>query len=144
MPDWMVGVGIRIPLIERSGTSSEVVAAKSNARQVGYLRAQMEQDLTILVEKTYAEMTQALEEYNSLASSQSLSEETVELRKKAFSQGLSTSLDVVDAQLFATSIRVQRLSASYNYVKSLGQLLAVSGEINSFMDYQQINGIEVK
>jgi outer membrane protein TolC len=144
LPDWMVGVGIRIPLIERSGTSSEVVAAKSQARQVSYLRAQMEQDLSILVEKTYAEMTQALEEYNSLASSQSLSEETVVLRKKAFSQGLSTSLDVVDAQLFATSIRVQRLSASYNYVKSLGQLLAVSGEINSFMDYQQINGIEVK
>ncbi|MFT5881284.1 MAG: outer membrane protein TolC [Moritella sp.] len=144
LPDWMVGVGIRIPLIERSGTSSEIVAAKSKARQVSYLRAQMEQDLTIFVEKTYAEMTQALEEYNSLASSQSLSEETVVLRKKAFSQGLSTSLDVVDAQLFATSIRVQRLSASYNYVKSLGQLLAVSGEINSFMDYQQINGIEVK
>ena len=144
LPEWMVGVGVRIPIIERSGTSQEVVAAKSSVRQVNLLQMQMQQDLSILVEKTYAEMSQALEEYNSLASSQALSEETVVLRQKAFSQGLSTSLEVADAQLYATSIRVQRLSASYNYVKSLAQLLAVSGDIDRFMDYLQINGIEVK
>ena len=144
LPEWMVGVGVRIPIIERSGTSQEVMAAKSSVRQVDLLQMQMQQDLSILVEKTYAEMSQALEEYNSLASSQALSEETVVLRQKAFGQGLSTSLEVADAQLYATSIRVQRLSASYNYVKSLAQLLSVSGDIERFMDYLQINGIEVK
>ncbi|QFI39244.1 TolC family protein [Moritella marina ATCC 15381] len=144
LPEWMVGVGVRIPIIERSGTSQEVVAAKSSVRQVNLLQMQMQQDLSILVEKTYAEMSQALEEYNSLASSQALSEETVILRQKAFSQGLSTSLEVADAQLYVTSIRVQRLSASYHYVKSLAQLLSVSGDIERFMDYLQINGIEVK
>ncbi len=144
LPEWMVGVGVRIPIMERSGTSQEVVAAKSSVRQVNFLQMQMQQDLSILVEKTYAEMSQALEEYNSLASSQALSEETVVLRQKAFSQGLSTSLEMADAQLYATSIRVQRLSASYNYVKSLAQLLSVSGDIDRFMDYLQINGIEVK
>jgi len=144
LPEWMVGVGVRIPIVERSGTSQEVVAAKSSVRQVNLLQLQMQQDLSILVEKTYAEMSQALEEYNSLASSQALSAETVVLRQKAFKQGLSTSLEVADAQLYATSIRVQRLSASYNYVKSLAQLLSVSGDINRFMDYLHINGIEVK
>lgn len=144
LPEWMVGVGVRIPIVERSGTSQEVVAAKSSVRQVNLLQMQMQQDLSILVEKTYAEMSQALEEYNSLASSQALSEESVVLRKKAFSQGLSTSLEVADAQLYVTSIRVQRLSASYNYVKSLAQLLSVSGDIDRFMDYLHINGIEVK
>ncbi|QUM86773.1 MULTISPECIES: TolC family protein [unclassified Moritella] len=144
VPEWMVGVGVRIPIIERSGTSQEVVAAKSSVRRVNLLQMQMQQDLSILVEKTYAEMSQALEEYNSLASSQALSEETVVLRQKAFSQGLSTSLEMADAQLYATSIRVQRLSASYNYVKSLAQLLSVSGDIDRFMDYLKINGIEVK
>lgn len=144
VPDWMVGVGIKIPILERSGTSSEVVAAQSSVRQVNLLTMQMNQDLTILVEKTYAEMSQALEEYNSLESSEILSAETVVLRQKAFSQGLSTSLEMVDAQLFATSIRVQRLSASYSFIKALARLLAVSGEIDNFIDYLQINGIEVK
>ncbi|SQD79094.1 TolC family protein [Moritella yayanosii] len=144
LPEWMVGVGFRIPIMDRSGTSQEVVAAKSSVRQVNLLQMQMQQDLSILVEKTYAEMTQALEEYNSLASSQALSEETVVLRQKAFSQGLSTSLEVADALLYVTSIRVQRLSASYNYVKSLAKLLSVSGDIERFMDYLHINGIEVK
>ena len=144
IPDWMVGVGIKIPILERSGTSSEVVAAQSSVRQVNLLSMQMNQDLTILVEKTYAEMSQALEEYNSLESSETLSAETVVLRQKAFSQGLSTSLEMVDAQLFATSIRVQRLSASYSFIKAMARLLAVSGDIDNFIDYLQINGIEVK
>lgn len=144
VPEWMVGIGVKIPIIERNGSSDELVAAHSSVRRVGLLNTQMQQDLTVLVEKTYAEMMQALEEYNSLLSSEMLAQETVMLRKKAFSQGLSTSLEVVDAQLFATSIRVQRLSASYNYIKALAQLLSVSGNIDSFMNYLRINGIEVK
>lgn len=144
VPEWMVGVGVKIPLLEREGTSSKVAAAQSQSREVIRIRAQMEQDLTVLVEKTYREMMQSLEEYNSLASSLAMAKENVSLREKGFNQGLSTSLDVVDAQLFVTSIRTQRLAASYNYINSLAQLLSVSGEINSFMDYLKINGIEVK
>ncbi len=144
VPEWMVGVGVKIPLLEREGTSSKVAAAQSQSREVSRIRAQMEQDLTVLVEKNYREMMQALEEYNSLASSLAMAKENVSLREKGFNQGLSTSLDVVDAQLFVTSIRTQRLAASYKYINSLAQLLSVSGEINSFMDYLKINGIEVK
>ena len=53
-----------------------------------------------------------------------------------FSQGLFTSLDVVDARLFLESVKNQRLVASYNYVVSLAELLALSGEPKKFMEYQ--------
>lgn len=144
VPEWMVGIGIKIPIIERSGGSHEVVAAQSSVNKVSLLRDQMEQNLTVMVKQTFARMTQALNEYNSLASSEELSAETVSLRQKAFKQGLSTSLDVVDAQLFASSIRVQRLAASYKYVTTLAQLLSISSETHSFMDYQHINGVKVQ
>ncbi|MCW8328506.1 TolC family protein [Photobacterium sp. SDRW27] len=143
-PDWAVGVGVNIPLLDNSGRSGKVKAAHSAVTQVNYLRAQAEQDLSVLVEKTYREAMQALEEYNGLASSLQLAQENVRLREKAFSQGLSTSLDVVDAELYQASVKTQRSAAAFQYVISLSRLLAVSGEMNSFNQYQQYQGLEVK
>ncbi|MEC6907300.1 TolC family protein [Photobacterium piscicola] len=143
-PDWAVGVGVSVPLIDNSGRSGKLSAAHSMVTQVNHLQAQAQQDLTVLVEKTYREAKQALEEYNGLASSLALANENSVLREKAFGQGLSTSLDVVDAELFVASIKTQRLAAAYQYVASLTRLLAISGEMNTFKNYQQYQGIEVK
>ena len=143
-PDWAVGVGVSVPLIDNSGRSGKVSAAHSMVTQVNHLQAQARQDLTVLVEKTYREAKQALEEYNGLASSLALANENSVLREKAFGQGLSTSLDVVDAELFVASIKTQRLAAAYQYVASLTRLLAISSEVNTFKNYQQYQGIEVK
>ncbi|MEZ8093823.1 TolC family protein [Photobacterium swingsii] len=142
-PDWAVGVGVNIALFDNSGRSGKVKAARSTVDQVGYLRRQAEQDLSVLVEKTYREAQQALEEFNSLKSSIALAQENVRLRDKAFSQGLSTSLEVVDAEMYLAGVKTQRLAAAYQYVISLSRLLAVSGEMNSFNQYQQYKGLEV-
>ncbi|WP_053062560.1 TolC family protein [Photobacterium aquae] len=143
-PDWAVGVGVNIPLLDNSGRSGKVQAARSAVTQVTHLRAQAEQDLSVLVEKTYREALQSLEEYNGLASSLALAEENLRLRELAFNQGLSTSVDVVDAQLYIAGVRTQRAAAAYQYVISLSRLLAVSGNINQFKQYQQYQGVEVQ
>jgi len=142
-PDWEIGIGVNIPLLDTSGRSGKTKAAHSAVMQVNYLRAQAVQDLSVLVEKTYREANQSLEEYQGLASSLELANENLNLRNKAFSQGLSTSTDVIDAQLFIASIKTQRFAAAYKYVVSLAKLLAVSGEINSFKHYQSYQGIEI-
>ncbi len=136
LPDWVVGVGVNIPLLERSGRSGKLKAAKSMVTQLNALQAQARSDLSVLVEKSYRQAEQALEEYNGLGSSLELARETINLRTKAFSQGLSTSLDVVDAELFLAGIRTQRAVALYNYVVTLAKLTAISGEPESFLVYQ--------
>ena len=135
-PDWEVGVGISIPLLDTSGRSGKTKAAHSAVMQVDYLIAQAKLDLSVLVEKTYKEANQSIEEYQGLSSSLALANENLFLQGKAFKQGLSTSIDVVDAQLFIASIETQRLVASYKYVISLCKLIALSSEINSFNDYK--------
>ncbi|RTZ14487.1 TolC family protein [Vibrio aquaticus] len=142
-PDWLVGVGVNIPLIENSGRSEQVKAAHSAVSQVRYLKAQAKQDLSILVHKTYLEAQQAQEEVQGLESSIALAKENLKLRQKAFSQGLSTSTDVVDAQLYIASVQTQKAAASFNYLISLSKLLALSNEMNSFSQYQH-NAINVK
>ncbi|RBM89227.1 TolC family protein [Vibrio paracholerae] len=136
-PDWLVGVGVNIPLIENTGRSEQVKAANSAVNQVSYLKAQAKQDLSVLVEKTYLEAEQALEEVTGLNSSLNLAQENLRLRQKAFSQGLSTSVDVVDAELYLASIRTQQSLASFNYLISLNKLLALSSEMSSFSTYHQ-------
>ncbi len=72
-----------------------------------------------------------------LNSSLTLANENLNLRQKAFSQGLATSLDVVDAELYLASIKTQQSLASFNYLLSLNKLLALTSEMNTFPIYTQ-------
>ncbi|GAD88887.1 hypothetical protein VHA01S_012_00030 [Vibrio halioticoli NBRC 102217] len=135
-PDWFVGVGVSIPLLETSGRSSQLDAAHSAVLQITHLRAQAKQDLSVLVQKTYLEAEQSMEEVKGLETSIELAEENLRLRRKMFSQGLSNSLDVVDAELYLASIQTQQHVARFNYLISLNKLLALSGKMNTFNQYE--------
>lgn len=135
-PDWMVGVGVKIPITTRNGRSGKLKAAKTTIIELDYLTQQAIQDLKLLVEKTWRDANTALEEYNGLKSSLALAKENIHLRDTAFSQGLTSSLEVVDARLFLVSIKIQRQAAAYQYVLSLGRLLALSDQMVSFSHYQ--------
>jgi len=141
-PDWLVGVGVNVPLVDRSGRGGKLHAAKSAANRIDHLHSQAESDLSVLVDKTYRQVLQALEEFEGLRSSRKLAEETLQLRVKAFSQGLSTSLDVVDAELFLARVKTQRAAAVHSYVIGLARLLAVSDRPEEFFTYQNNKGIE--
>lgn len=143
-PDWVVGVGVNLTLIDSSGRSGNLEAAYKTKLQVKSLTRQAERDLTVLVEKNYQETNQAIEEYLGLETSLNMAYENLKLREKAFTQGLATSINVVDAELFVQAIKTQRLAAAYKYVVSLSKLLALSNQIDDFFAYQTINNIEVK
>ncbi|ROP25639.1 TolC family protein [Vibrio crassostreae] len=134
-PDWLVGIGVNVPLIDTSGRSDKVAAAHSAVSQVQFLKSQAKQDLTVLVQKTYLEANQAIEEVQGLNSSLSLAQENLFLRKKAFTQGLSNSLEVVDAELYLASIKTQQSAARFKYLISLNKLLALTSEMNAYSSY---------
>ncbi|WP_457577374.1 TolC family protein [Desulfomarina sp.] len=136
MPDWFIGLAVKIPLLERSGRGGKRLAAKSLIKKVDALEKQAREDLSILVEKTYWQLRQAITEYDGLGSSLKLAEKTLELREKAFDQGLATSLDVVDARLYVAGVKNQRSHAAFTYVTRLAELLAISGELDLFSTYQ--------
>jgi outer membrane protein TolC len=135
-PDWFVGLTVSVHLLDRSGRGGKLQAARSLERRVELLRRQAREDLALLVEKTYREAEQAVAEYDGLASSLRLAEKTVELREKAFNQGLATSLDVIDSRLYVAGVKSQRSYAAYTYVTRLARLLAISGSLDAFTTYQ--------
>ncbi len=141
-PDWAVGLGVSVDLLDRSGHAARTEAARAALLQVRHLDAQARRDLRLLVEKTWQEAVQAREEYQGLASSLELAVENERLREKAFAQGLATSLEVVDAQFLVTAVRTQRMAAAYNHVIALARLLALAGQLDDLAGYQE-RGAEV-
>lgn len=132
-PDWMVGVGVKVPLLSRDGHSGKVQAAKSALLQARHTKAQTRQDLSLLVDQTYRQLLQSEEEVRALDTSLELAAENLRLREIAFNQGLSTSIDRVDAELKRTAVITQQLAARYRYVQAYARLMAISGQLDEFM-----------
>lgn len=128
IPDWFIGLNVSMPLLDRSGRHEKYQAAKTLKRKIQSLRQQTRQDISLLVEKTCREIQQAQAEYDGLGTSLQLAEKTVELRTKAFQQGLATSLDVIDASLYVAAVKSQRTHAAYNSVTKLARLMALRGD----------------
>ena len=132
-PDWMVGVGVKVPLLSRDGRSGKVEAAKSALLQARYTKAQTRQDLSLLLDQSYRQLLQAEEEFKALNTSLELASENLRLREIAFNQGLSTSIDRVDAELKLSAVKTQQLGASYRYVQAYARLMAISGQLDEFI-----------
>ncbi|MGS0726557.1 TolC family protein, partial [Shewanella sp. 0m-11] len=132
-PDWMLGIGVSVPLLSRDGRSGKVEAAKSALLQARYTKAQTQQDLNLLLDQSYRQLLQAQEEVVSLNTSMSLAEENKRLRDIAFKQGLSTSIEKVDAELKLNAVATQQLGAQYRYVQSYARLMAISGQLDEFI-----------
>ena len=62
-------------------------------------------------------------------------EEYLRAKRVAFSEGLCSSTDVVDAELGSAKVRIERLETAYEFDMLLAQLLSVAGAWQDFTDY---------
>ena len=127
-PDnWVVGVGLQWNLFNGLQDKHKIAQAKATQEGVALLIAQAEKDVQTLVKKLYTEIEKQREQFVSLEESLRFAEELVRARDKAFSEGLSTSTDVADANLYLASIRIKRYQALFAMDKTLAQLLETCG-----------------
>ena len=142
-PNWMAGIGVKFNILSREGKSEKLAAAKLMKNRLAHTLKQAQNDLSLLVEKTYKEMLQYKTEYEALSSSLTLARENLRLRELAFKEGLATSVDVVDAQMFLTGAKTKKLNAIYNYVQKISQLAVLSGNCELFFKLEQTS-MEIK
>ncbi len=134
LPTWFAGVMVKFDLLQRQDRNQEIQSAELLSKKVHYLKVQAVEDLRLLVEKTYKEMLSDYEEFNALNSSMALAEENYKLRSIAFAEGLSTSVELVDAQMFLLGAKTKRLNAAYNFVQKVSQLCVLSGKREMFFE----------
>ena len=132
-PDnWVVGVGLQWNLFNGLQDKNKIAQAKALRESVELITAQAEKDVQTLVKKQYTEIEKQREQYLSLEESLRFAEELVRARDKAFAEGLSTSTDVADANLYLASIKIKRYQALFEMDKTLAQLLETCGMSDKF------------
>jgi outer membrane protein TolC len=137
VPEWQVGIGVNITLIDRFSRSKTISATEKARSTIANLSNEARRTLSVAAQVLHKEAYLALSEHEGLQSSLELAEENLELRREAFAQGLSTSVEVIDAQLFVAVVRTEVSAAAFHYVDSLARLLALTGETFMFADFQK-------
>ena len=132
LPKWFAGVMLKIDILQRKDRSQETEVARLLNDKVKHLKTQAIEDLKLLVEKSYKEMLSAYEEYEALNASIALAEENYKLRTIAFREGLSTSVELVDAQMFLMGAKTKQLNAAYGFVQKVAQLSVLAGDRELF------------
>ena len=142
-PRWVAGIGLQLNVFDGFARKHRVNAARATVSMVDHISQGAQSDIALLVEHNYRRVAKAMEQFDTLETTIELAEENLRVRKRAFEEGVASSLDVVDAVNMLSSIELARLAAAHDFVTSLADLLAVTGHAQNFADYMQIADVEV-
>jgi outer membrane protein TolC len=143
-PSWAAGIGVDVTLFEGFARNNRVQAARKLEEQAGLMHRKLDRDLATLVSSKYQELMKAREQFDALETSLALVDENLRARRRAFEEGLATSLDVVDAQLSLSVVSVERLRVVCDFDTALAQLLVASGRGYEFSHYLTESGLKVE
>ena len=135
MPRWAVGVGVNLKIFDGLNREYKYSAAKQTARRVSELQNKAGKDISVLVEKLYNQMMNYRNQMTSIDASLNFAEEYLRMKNAAFLEGMSSSSDLIDAELNLAGVRTERLQAAYNFDLLLAQLLETAGISDEFPAY---------
>ena len=131
-PRWVVGAAATFPVFDGMTREHRIAAAKGQTDRVAELDAQARRDVAVLVERNYRELVKAREQFDALGPAVALAEESRRVRRRAFEEGLGTSLEVVDAELSLSRVKLERLKSALEADVALASLLEASGQAERF------------
>ncbi len=137
LPRWAVGVGVNFKLFDGLNRDYKYSAAKQTVRRVEALQDKAGNDISVLVEKLYNQMENYRTQMASIEASLAFAEEYLKTKNAAFLEGMSSSTDLIDAELNLAKVKTERIEAAYRYDVSLAQLLEAAGISDEFTAYMR-------
>lgn len=135
VPRFGVGGSANLLLFDGFARLNNVKAANADRHSVDFEIANAEYQIESLVTKQYEELMKYKEQYESSNAAIENATEALRTATLGFQEGLKTSLDVTDAQMFLSKVRIERLQALYNYDLTLCELLKTNGDTTAFINY---------
>ena len=136
VPRWAVGVGVNIKIFDGLNREYKYSAAKQTVRRVGELQNKAGKDIAV---KLYNQMMNYRNQMTSIDASLKFAEEYLRMKNAAFLEGMSSSSDLIDAELNLAGVRTERLQAAYNYDLLLARLLEAAGISDEYPSYARRN-----
>jgi outer membrane protein TolC len=135
LPKWTLGLGMKWTLFEGNARPRKLESARYKQVQVEEAGLKIEEDILTGIRKYHQELAMQSEQIESLEKTLEFANAYRESHKKAFSEGLASSSDLVDANLLVAKTKIERLQAMYTYDKSLANLLQLCGQPQLFNRY---------
>lgn len=114
---------------------NDVKAADCERKMVDFEIEDAQYNVESLVVKQYQELMKNKEQYDSSTKAIENAQEALRTSTLAFKEGFGTSLQVTDAQMMLSKVKIDRLKAVYDYDVNLTDLLKTNGDTNSILEF---------
>ena len=135
VPRMAVGIGLNFKIFDGLNREYKAAAARLQLRRVEALEQKAEQDISLLVEDLYNKVQSVLATLSAVERSERFAKDFLRAKQRAFSEGMATVTDVVDATLNLSRARLEREQTAYDFDVALARLLNASGMGEAFMQY---------
>ncbi|MEG1585459.1 MAG: TolC family protein [Bacteroidales bacterium] len=136
LPRTMIGVGFTWNIFDGLNREKKISQARIATQAISLGREKALSEIEVGIDQFYTQMEVALDNVNALNSTIALSKELVRMRQKAFSEGMATSTEVVDAQVALSKVKIAYLLAYYQFDTALINLLALCGTPEEFSEFK--------
>lgn len=127
VPNTIAGVSLAWDVFDGLARERNIQVAKIESDIVKESQLNMKNELEIAVDEWYANLEQACINAKDLQSSLEFAEEVYKIRKKAFSENMATSQQVLDALNLLNKTKLLLLTTYYEYDIALANLCCLCG-----------------
>jgi outer membrane protein TolC len=133
-PKWIVGIQGSINLFNGFKDNNKMQETKHQGKEIDYLESDTKSKIDLLLEKNYRDMLNSKYRFEKLEANINLAEENLRLTSGRFQTGMSTSLDVIDAQLVLEKNQIERKFSLFEYYKSINEIYLTTGNPKEFLN----------
>lgn len=126
-----ITLSVSWPLFEGGRRFLDYQLARVRTEQMSLLQRQTEMQVSFEVEQNFYRVNESSKNLRSLEEAMNQSRESLRLSNLLYSEGMSTQLDVLNAQLSYNNSRIEYLQGIYDYNISQLQLLKSIGKLNT-------------
>lgn len=139
VPRTMVGATFTWNLFDGLAREHKIKQSKIEVKINEIEYSETTNQLRVAINKTYSELENALKNINTLTTTLEMAKELVRTRKAAYSEGLTTSTEVIDAENTKNKIKLLYMTAYYQYDIMLASLLSIIGMPQYFEQWNTDN-----
>ncbi len=133
-PPVMLGIQVKMNLFNGLKNVNEMKAAKHLEMEVDYAEDYARNQIKLWVNKSYISILNSQSKYQEIQTVIAMAEENLRVNKKRFSEGLTPSLDVLDARLLLEGELVEELVSLYDYYNALADFYTATAQPEKILE----------
>ncbi|HET8900791.1 MAG TPA: TolC family protein, partial [Holophagaceae bacterium] len=132
VPVYQIGIGVKVPLFVGGRVSAEVAKAKLKEQMVAQREKALEAQVGLEIRTSQARLESAKNEVDVTTEAVNLSQQELEQARHRFEAGVTSNIEVVEAQAALAEANDQQIDALYRLNQARADLAQATGRLESF------------